>query len=579
MLAIVSVITIGVYVDQADWRTSSMIRGDAHGYCAYLASWVIYHDFTFHFYQDIPAETKTRYWLNEFDGTKPFPKLTMGVAMLQLPSYLIAHAMAGWLGYEQDGWSPPYHFAVGFSGLLAFLLGLWLLLQVLRRRFSMLVSNLCIIAIAFATNAYYYGVLDGAQSHIYSFMLLSAAIYGFDNWVSRGNWKWLYLAAICFGWMVLIRPTNGIFMIYPLVYLMMDKNMVNRVLNIRLFWCFALFILPLIPQFIFWKMVSGQWLFYSYGDEKIFWSNPHILEGLFSFRNGWLLYTPIMVFALIGIPLLRNIDWRISIALVAIISIHIYIVFSWWCWYYGSSLSIRPMIDVYPLLAFGLAASIRFVLARSLGLIAASLVLLIALIMNNTYQTDQYVKGQLSGSDMSAEAFKTLFFNANPPSDLKLLGMYKAPDTDCLRLGKNERVARDTIMEREWKLDTLSSINRIKQFGPTLIIPANQFETPFDRIMHAQIQVKPQTNHGFKAYFVMSFDTETATYGYHTVEIHKQVSKANQWKTIDAYLRRPPGLPDEGEMRVYGWFQEGNGAMEIKGLTVQQLDCPYREPL
>jgi hypothetical protein len=579
IFSVISIISIGVYVDQGQWRSESMIRGDAHGYCAYLASWVIYQDFTFDFYPDLDAETKNRYWLNQHEGLQPFPKLTMGVAMLQLPGYLMAHWLAGLLGFAQDGWSAPYHLSVGFSGLLAFLIGLFFIRKSLLKRFSTTVSDLSVIVIALMTNAFYYGVLDGAQSHIYSFMLLSVAVYLFDRWAEKRALKDFLIASFCFGLLVLIRPTNGIILIYPLLYFMINKELVNRYLIKSLLIGLLAFLLPLIPQLVFWKMVSGSWVFYSYGEESIYWLSPHIWEGLFSFRNGWLVYTPIMLLAFIGVPFLKKIDRSLMWALVIILPLHVYIVFSWWCWYYGSSLSIRPMIDFYPIFAFAIAAFLRFILTRNAVLYPMFIGLFALLIYNNALQTSQYDEGLLSGSDMTGAAFYTLFLYSDPPSNLKLLGLYEAPDTERLLLGQPERQKRDTLVEESWRLDQVSVINSTKQFGQSIVIPATDFETPFDRIMHVSAELKASDIEKYRAYLVISFDSDDTTYGYYTVEIHKQLELENEWMIVHAYVRKPTDLPASSKMKVYPWYQKGEGQLEVRNVVVQQLDCPYQEAL
>jgi len=579
VISFIALISIGIYVDKADWRTSSMIRGDAHGYCAYLASWVIYQDFTFEFYNDLEPALKERYWLNQHENLKPFPKLTMGVAMLQLPSFLIAHWLAGMLGYAQDGWSVPYHFAIGFNGVLAFLLGLWFIQRLLLKRFSKVVTHSTLLLVAFATNALYYGVFDGAQSHIYSFMLVSIAMYGFDKWVCLGALKWLLAASLSFGFIVLIRPTNVILIVLPIIYIINNKYLLSRILSLNYVALLVAVILPMIPQFVIWKMMTGQWLFYSYGTEKIYWLHPHIWEGLFSYRNGWLTYTPVMIFALTGIWLLRKMDKNMMIALAIIIPLHVYIVFSWWCWYYGSSLSIRPMIDFYPLLAFGLAAFIRWLLTKHFAIYPVIIGISVLLVINNSLQIQQYSQSQLSGSDMTGDAFWTLFFNTDPPKNLKMLGMYSAPDTERLLQGKDERTLRDTIIENEWLSGKESTINKARQFGSEIRVPASEFDTPYDRIMHVMAIVKSTQVENYMAHLVISFDTDEANYGYHTIELHKVIQEKNEWMTVHAYLRKPQDLPEHGVLKAYGWYQKGDGKIEIKDLKVQQLDCPYVEPL
>ncbi|MBK6283998.1 MAG: hypothetical protein IPF54_16290 [Draconibacterium sp.] len=72
-----------------------------------------------------------------------------------------------------------------------------------------------------------------------------------------------------------------------------------------------------IPQMMYWYSITGHFFVNSYPDEQFFWGNPHFIDGLFSYRKGWLLYTPVMIFALLGIPFLfkklKEFSWSILI--------------------------------------------------------------------------------------------------------------------------------------------------------------------------------------------------------------------------------------------------------------------------
>jgi hypothetical protein len=98
-------------------------------------------------------------------------------------------------------------------------------------------------------------------------------------------------------------------------------------------------------------LVSGNWLFYSYGNEGFDFLHPHIFDGLFCFKNGWLSYTPIMLFALIGIMLMHDKNKKILLPLLTFLAIHIYVINCWWCWHYVNGFGNRPMVETYPLLA------------------------------------------------------------------------------------------------------------------------------------------------------------------------------------------------------------------------------------
>jgi hypothetical protein len=103
--------------------------------------------------------------------------------------------------------------------------------------------------------------------------------------------------------------------------------------------------------------VSGHFLYNSYGPEgKMEWLKTHIIDGMISAQKGWLVYTPIMLFSLIGFIFLykkhRPYFWSILIFTL----LFIYISFAHKFWVYGGGLGQRQMIQIYPLLAFPMAA-------------------------------------------------------------------------------------------------------------------------------------------------------------------------------------------------------------------------------
>ncbi|MEM6629289.1 MAG: hypothetical protein AAF694_06430, partial [Bacteroidota bacterium] len=120
----------------------------------------------------------------------------------------------------------------------------------------------------------------------------------------------------------------------------------------------GMFIMGMI-QMAYWKVFSGHWLFYSYGEFGFDWLSPHIMDGLFSAKKGWLVYTPVMIFALIGfIPLYRlykSIFWTLLIFMV----LTIYVVYSWEIWWYGGSFGSRAMVQSYALLSIPLTLLIQ----------------------------------------------------------------------------------------------------------------------------------------------------------------------------------------------------------------------------
>jgi len=102
---------------------------------------------------------------------------------------------------------------------------------------------------------------------------------------------------------------------------------------------------------MYWKYVSGNWLLYTYGDQGFDWLCPHFWNGLFSFKAGWLVYSPAMMLAIVGlIPLFKN-HRAHFLASIIFLLLFCYSCFSWREWWYGASLGQRAMIQAYPMLA------------------------------------------------------------------------------------------------------------------------------------------------------------------------------------------------------------------------------------
>ena len=155
--------------------------------------------------------------------------------------------------------------------------------------------------------------------------------------------------------------------------------------------------------------MTGKFLFYSYDEQGFDWFSPHIFEGLFGANNGWFTYTPLMILPIFGI-------WKkkwggpLYWSNLILIPIYIYIVYAWWCYYYINGFGSRPMIHMYPLLAFPIAGMITYLkgLKRSL---LFSLLLVLGLV--NLNYTNKMLKGTLF-TDLSNHSFNfSTFFSSN----------------------------------------------------------------------------------------------------------------------------------------------------------------------
>jgi hypothetical protein len=172
----------------------------------------------------------------------------------------------------------------------------------------------------------------------------------------------------------------------------------------------AFIILPWIPQLLYWKMVTGEWLYYSYGDERFFFSHPYVFETLFSFRKGLFIYTPLMLFALWGLIILRKRLPQFSLAIWTFTALNIYIISSWWCWWYGGSFGLRAYIEMFALWTIPMAVVMEKILKSQLILRIGGLAIIFFLIVLNLFQSMQYWNGALHWDGMNWNVYKAQFF-------------------------------------------------------------------------------------------------------------------------------------------------------------------------
>jgi 4-amino-4-deoxy-L-arabinose transferase-like glycosyltransferase len=273
--------------------------------------------------------------------------------------------------------------------------------------------------------------------HAYNFFLIAAFLFLSDRWYTSKDYVTTLLLGIVFGLIVLIRPVNGIVLFFFLLYNLEGIGMLKE--RIKLFTHHylqailfaALTFLVVLPQLLYWQKTTGSLVFNSYPGEQFYFSNPHIIDGLFSYRKGWLLYTPIMLFGLVGIGL--NTKNRLSSLMVIIPAI--YLMFSWWNWWYGGSFGCRPIIDFYPILAIGIAMVFQKASEVKWGAFSM-LPISLLLIAFNLFQTLQKKSDAIHWEGMTQEAYWHNFLHRYPQPGFE--EKLKMPDTEAAKAGIDE---------------------------------------------------------------------------------------------------------------------------------------------
>lgn len=423
-------------------KENGVIIHDINFYYSYLPATFIEHDPSLHFLDDTTRNFNGRYWhLNAPNGGKVF-KMSMGMSYLYSPFFVVGHITALLIGKPADGFSSPYKFFMSFCGLIYMLCGLLLLRLILVRYFNEWTTSLTLLILGLGSNLFFYSVQEGPMSHAPNFFLFSLVLYLTIEWHQEATWKNSILMGLTIGLAALIRPTNVIIALLPLFYNVYSFH------SFRGKWQWVLtyykqllviagcILLPWIPQLLYWKLITGHWFFYSYLSESFFFTNPKILETLFSFRKGLFVYTPIMLFAGFGLFLMRQRLPAFSASIWLFTLLNIYIISSWWCWWYGGSFGLRSYIEMFALWSIPLAITIEKIFRTRMVFKALTLMLLGFFIALNLFQSKQYWNGALHWDGMNYELYKTQFLRRSCAPNYEQL--VTLPDYDKAIKGEKE---------------------------------------------------------------------------------------------------------------------------------------------
>ncbi|MCE9539177.1 MAG: hypothetical protein K8R85_08165 [Bacteroidetes bacterium] len=374
-VAILIVVLACLTIDMGfkNWeKQQRVIEWDIHSYYAYLpAGWI---------YKDIHL-TKSDYrfddhywlfWPNQTAEGKNVIKTTMGMAILYAPFFVVAHTITNLSDYPENGISEPYKFLLLMSTLFYLFVGLDFLKKILKHyKFSDLHTSITILLIGLGTNLTAYASQSAPMSHVYSFCLFAVFIYYTIEWYKSQTIKNTLIIGFSIGLISLIRPSNVIIMLFFTLY------------NIT----------------------------------SLYFNDPKIMKGLFGFRKGWLIYTPMMAFALAGIFALKGRLKKIRFPIVLFFIVNIYITFSWWCWWYGGSFGQRGLIESYALLAIPFASFVKYVSEKRWYYNASFYCMAAFFIWLNLFQTLQFENMSLHYDGMTRVLYFKQFGKLNKIED------------------------------------------------------------------------------------------------------------------------------------------------------------------
>lgn len=369
------------------------------------------------YYQWLPAAFVTgdfdlMPWVHLLKENSGISLFTCGVAVLQLPFFLLAQLCAWVFGYPGTGYSPAHMVALMAATATYAGLGAVLAFKLARRFSNTPAALLAVVAIYAGSNLFYYATREPLMSHVYSFFLI--AMFCWCTFCIIDGPRNLHVVLFLFSGalLVLVRQMNVLVFLFPLWMAWASPDGIRGAWrNLRahrpaFVIGLLLGLVPWVLQSIYWHHITGHWYAngYSYKGETFEWGKMVPGMVLFSPHNGWFVYSPLFLIA-VGTLLVhawRNTRPARPVLLILVLMVLIYS--AWWCWWLGGAYGYRGLIDIYGLLAIPLAWFFRSVLRGSWPPRVFIILLLWALVKLNFGMMELYTTSWFA-TDLSWQHF------------------------------------------------------------------------------------------------------------------------------------------------------------------------------
>lgn len=561
-----------------------LLSWDIFGYYLYLPFTFIYNDLGLKDFAVVESIIAKYQNTAGFYQAMPMPdgrwvmKYPMGMAVLYSPWFFIGHLWALLSGYEADGFSFPYQASLLYGSFVYTLAGLLLFRKAMLRFFNPCLTSVLLVLIPFGTNFMIHTVWhgQGLMSHNYLFFLFASVLWLTIKWHEQPGLKTALLLGLVIGLAALSRPTEILVGIVPVFWgVYNEKSLRDKWFLLLRNWkpiFAALMVILAIGslQLIYFKLYTGKFLYNSYGGnagEGMEFLQPYLLEVLFSFRKGWLLYTPLMALALFGFTSLWKRRPEVFFSIFVFFAVSFYVIASWSCWWYADSFSQRAVIPGYVMLALPLGYLLQGVMQRSWLVKAPILVFLVLIVAFNQFQSWQFLNGYIHSARMTKEAYKAVFLKTKPPANLEQLWLVdrtKSPE-ELLAGGRKYRsctLAHYTFDEYQTNDSTAPGVS-----GGVFVLSPDQpfsplYETDWNGLslhefgiirVSAKVwsEVSPTEN---PFYLTATFMHNGYAYAYKSQLPDPEMFKPGEWNEVELYYLTPEVRKTHDPFRVTIWL-------------------------
>ncbi len=591
------------YIYTDSWN---VLGWDVLSYYTYLPHTFIYDDIGMRnaqMMQDLINQYKlsgTYYQAFQIPNGNYVPMYTLGMAILFAPFFFIAHLYVSIFGgFAADGFSFPYQFAIGNGVMIYIVAGIFLIRKVLLHFFKDWEVSITMILMLLGTNYFHEAGSDGTMPHAILFAGYAWILWLTIKWHERPNTKTMCWLGFALGFMILLRGSEIVALSIPMLWNVWNKE--SWVNKWRLIWdnrvqlllgisCFM--IVPMI-QMLYWKYVTGQFIFFSYQNTEGFdWDGRHILKVLFSYKKSWILYTPMIILSIVGIFIMKKLARPHYLTFLVFFLAHFYLISSWAAWWQGGSFGMRYFVESYAVMCIPMGFFVRWLSHSRIWIKVLLSCVASFFLFLNLFQTWQFNNWMIDGYAMTEKYYWRIFLKTSVTEEDKKLKEINRSFAYTESFTNPEDYTKKTIgffdyekvnsvyidpkfQDSTYALSPPYSCKITKDliYSPTLQLPYSSIT----RREHAWLKVNLDYYplHDLKdnpAYLVIHFSHRNKFVNkYFSTSLGDKAPKLNQWNHVEVDYLTPYPLSLDDKLKVFVYIG-GEKEIYIDNLHIEAFE-------
>ena len=354
-------------------QLGARLQSDGFYYFAYLRSLAFDRDVDFtNDYRMLGLGDKT-YLFQPTKTGHAESAWTIGPAIVWSPFFAAGHLVATrlhakGLDVSTDGTSYPYRQAVCVASLFYGLLGCWFAYRLARLFFpAPLAASAVMFTVAGSFMAWYL-VKEPSMTHASSMASVAGFLWMWAATRERRTLRSWALLGLLAGFMALIRWQNVLFALLPGLDALQVLARGRRAGDTRAFRdtltgstaFLACMIVGFLPQMLAWQAIYGSLIARSPVGPQVRWTDPHLVDILWSARNGLFSTAPVLYLGAIGLVAFAFARPAAGVPMVAAVAVMIYFNACIQDWWGSAGFGGRRFDGVIPIFGIGLAAFIDY---------------------------------------------------------------------------------------------------------------------------------------------------------------------------------------------------------------------------